>query len=418
MVKKGKGKAPPRQDASPAASSSTPPHPKGKKGPEPEGVDPGILAPPKPTAKQILGGSSWTGKLPVNLFNEHCQKQKWHQPVYDMKKTPDGFMCWVGLSARDPKTQEITKLDSFKIPASHKHLLCKETPLEARNYAATYALFRVCSMQNRHQVLPPDFKILWRDFASLKAEDVKEGREWMYSADPFKTHHERETAKAAVEKKRQEARAAAEKAKSMPGASGLALRGNDAAGGRGYNPMKGWATAPKIEMGKKARAQLESLLRRSSTWNPYGIEIPADQRKKIVDELSKTGFRPSHAEEATSYCKDKEETLEWLMIHVPEDDLPSWALPGGYTAGVSVGATDLKREGAIKRLAESGYNAELCTRAYDDAGGDEGKAAEVLQRVLLGRANEPEVTPEDEEGLFYGTQEEHWEEETESLESV
>lgn len=421
MVKKGKGRAPPRKDASPAPSSSSSKPAKGKKGPEQqESPDPGILAPPKPTAKQILGGSSWTGKLPVNLFSELCQKQKWEKPVYDMKKTPDGFMCWVSLSARDPKTQELTRLEPFKIPASHKHLLCKETPLEARNYAATYALFRVCSMQNRHQVLPPDFKALWRDFAALKAQDVKDGKEWMYSADPFKTHHEREAAKAAAEKKRQEARAAAEKAKSMPGASGLALRGNEAAGGggRGHNPMKGWTNAPKIEMGKKARAQLESLLRRSSTWNPYGLEIPAEQRKRIIDELSRIGFRPSHVEEATSYCKDKEETLEWLLIHVPEDDLPSWALPESYTAGVSVGATDLKREGAIKRLAQSGYSAELCTRVYDDAG-DEGKAAEILQRVLLGRADEPaDGAPAPEEDLFYGTPEEHWEEETESLESV
>lgn len=420
MVKKGKGKAPPPKDVSPAPSSSK--TGKGKKGAEPqESPDPGILAPPKPTAKQILGGSSWTGKLPVNLFNELCQKQKWNQPVYDMKKTPDGFMCWVTISSRDPKTQEVTKLEPFKIPASHKHLLCKPTPLEARNYAATYALFRVCSMQNRHQVLPPDFKTLWKDFQALKAQDVKDGKDWMYSADPFKTHREREEAKAAAEKKRQEARAASEKAKNMPGASGLVMRGNAAegSGGRGYNPMKGWVNAPKIEMGKKARTQLESLLRRSSTWNPYGVEIPADQRKKIVDELSKIGFRPSHVEEATSYCKDKEETLEWLLIHVPEDDLPSWALPESYSAGVSVGATDLKREGAIKRLAQSGYSAELCTRVYDDSGADEGKAAEILQRVLLGKADEPEDAALDAvEDWSYGTPEENWEEETASLESV
>lgn len=415
MVKKGKGKAPPPKDASPAPGASK--TAKGKKPAEPQSVDPGILAPPKPTAKQILGGASWTGKLPVNLFNELAQKQKWNSPVYDMKKTPEGFMCWVSVSARDPKTQELTKLEPFKIPASHKHLLCKETPLEARHYAATYALFRVCSMQNRHQVLPPDFKALWKDFAALKAQDVKDGKEWMYSADPFKTHHEREEAKAAAEKKRQAAKAASEKAKSMPGASGLVLQGNGAPGGKGYNPMKGWANAPKIEMGKRARAQLESLLRRSSTWNPYGVEIPASQRKKIVDDLSKIGFRPSHVEEATSYCKDKEETLEWLLIHVPEDDLPSWALPESYTAGVSVGATDLKREGAIKRLAQSGYSAELCTRVYDDAGGDEGKAAEVLQRVLLGRADQPaEADPEDD--LIFGTPDENWDEEIESLESV
>lgn len=38
----------------------------------------------KPTVKQVIGGASWTGKLPVNLLSEHCQKQKWGKPEYTM----------------------------------------------------------------------------------------------------------------------------------------------------------------------------------------------------------------------------------------------------------------------------------------------------------------------------------------------
>lgn len=38
----------------------------------------------KPTAKQIIGGASWTGKLPVNMLSEHCQKQQWERPEYKM----------------------------------------------------------------------------------------------------------------------------------------------------------------------------------------------------------------------------------------------------------------------------------------------------------------------------------------------
>lgn len=40
--------------------------------------------PPKPTVKQLIGGQSWTGKLPVNLLSEHCQRMKWEKPDYDM----------------------------------------------------------------------------------------------------------------------------------------------------------------------------------------------------------------------------------------------------------------------------------------------------------------------------------------------
>ena len=38
----------------------------------------------KPDTRTLIGGASWTGKLPVNLLAEHCQKQKWQKPEYTM----------------------------------------------------------------------------------------------------------------------------------------------------------------------------------------------------------------------------------------------------------------------------------------------------------------------------------------------
>lgn len=38
----------------------------------------------KPDIKKLIGGASWTGKLPVNILSEHCQKQKWEKPEYTM----------------------------------------------------------------------------------------------------------------------------------------------------------------------------------------------------------------------------------------------------------------------------------------------------------------------------------------------
>ena len=40
--------------------------------------------PKKPDTRQLIGGASWTGKFPVNLLSEHCQKQKWAKPEYTM----------------------------------------------------------------------------------------------------------------------------------------------------------------------------------------------------------------------------------------------------------------------------------------------------------------------------------------------
>lgn len=37
---------------------------------------------PRIDVKTLIGGPSWTGKLPVNILSEHCRKQKWEQPEY------------------------------------------------------------------------------------------------------------------------------------------------------------------------------------------------------------------------------------------------------------------------------------------------------------------------------------------------
>lgn len=47
--------------------------------------------PPKPTVKQLIGGASWTGKLPVNLLSEHCQRQKWDRPDYQPVRNASSF---------------------------------------------------------------------------------------------------------------------------------------------------------------------------------------------------------------------------------------------------------------------------------------------------------------------------------------
>jgi len=108
MVKKGKEKsaAPaggsaakkaPAEDDFIVFTNSTK-EPKARKGGPPGSLKPGDSStgpadgvpdgPPKPTVKQIIGGQSWTGKLPVNLLSEHCQKQKWDRPDYDTVSAP------------------------------------------------------------------------------------------------------------------------------------------------------------------------------------------------------------------------------------------------------------------------------------------------------------------------------------------
>lgn len=342
----------------------------------------------KPDTRTLIGGASWTGKLPVNMLSELCQKQKWAKPEYTMSKTGDGFSSMVILKSTNPKTKEIMTLPSFKLPPSHKHLANAPTAVEARHFAATYALFRVCSMRNIHMMLPPSYKDLWKnEFQELKKVDVKEGRGWMYEADPFAAQLEREEMQAAMAKKRN-ARDG-EKAKMADHPPVVSLAGSTPMAGAvngahdRHNHMRVWAKVPKIELGKRTRAQMEELVRTKAVWNPLGLPIHEQQRRNILNELTELGFRPSHIEEAIEECKDREEVLEWLLIHVPEDDLPRWSLPENYTAGLSMASGNLKREAAVKRLARGGYSTDLCEKFIDRYEGNEVLAAQALQQLLV-----------------------------------
>lgn len=330
------------------------------------------------------------------------------------------------LKSKNPKTQEVTTLPPFKLPPSHKHLATKPTALEARHFAATYALFRVCSMRNIHMMLPPDYRDLWKgEFEVLKKEDVKEGRGWMYEGDPFAALRERDEAKAVAEKKRKDREQEKLKAASTPGApgsAGLALRNNDSASAvsGAHNIHRGWTRVPKIEMGKRTRAAVEDLIRRHAIWNPYEVKLSEFQKHSIVKEFKTLEFRQSHIEEAVELCKDREETLEWLLIHVPEDDLPRWALPEGYVAGISMASKDLRKEAAVKRLAEAGYSHDLAKQIYDTCD-DEGKAASELQIILMASGRDS-PTPESTESWASEDAKEGsesiWQEEQSGLQSV
>ncbi|KAI9695708.1 MAG: hypothetical protein M1836_006074 [Candelina mexicana] len=342
-------------------------------------------APKRPDTRKLIGGASWTGKLPVNMLSEHCQKQKWEKPEYTMTKTPEGYSSMVILKAINQKTKVTTNLPPFKLPPTHKHLAVQPSALEARHFAATYSLFRVCSMKNIHMMLPPKYRDLWKgDFEDLKKDDVTNGRGWMYEADPFTAQKEREEAKASMAKKREEREKQQAKDSSQP----AGLVGRPGISGTGsHNIMRGWNRVPKIEMGKRTRIRVENILTENAIWNPHRVQIPEFQGQNITNEFVELGFRKSHVEEAILECKDREETLEWLLIHVPEDDLPAWSLPEGYVAGISMASGSIMKEAKIKRLAEAGYSLELCAKVLDDQDEDEARAAEALQLILLGQSD-------------------------------
>ena len=308
------------------------------------------------------------------------------------------------LKKIDPKTKELIILPPMKLPPTHKELAAQPTALEARHFAAAFGLYRVCNMRNLHMMMPPKYKNLWREeFAQIKVAESKEGKAWLYEADPFLAKQERESAAAELEKKKAEH--ARMQAKEKAAGPELGLGSGDGKGKRI------WSQAPKVDMGTRIRREIEGLLRQHTVWNAYGVKITEQEKNSIVEEFSRLGFRRSHVEEAVLECKDREEVLEWLLVYVPEDDLPQWSLPEGYSAGVSLAAGDLAREAKIKRLAAIGYPADLCSQVLDSKNGDELEAAESLQGTLAhGSTFVSTAIPEGDAGA--------WSEEQDTLEAI
>ncbi|KAF1949826.1 P-loop containing nucleoside triphosphate hydrolase protein [Byssothecium circinans] len=384
--------------------------------------------PKKPDTRTLIGGASWTGKLPVNILNEYFQKQQWNKPDYRMHRDGDTYICHVVMSKMHPKTRETTTLPPITIPSELVQKARQPSAVEARSFAAVYTLFRVASAKNMQMMLPPAYKDLWKgEFAELKKQDVASGKAWMYEADPFFGYLEREKARELAQKqraKKEKEKQETEKAQNaMPGLAMAKAKAGGQSSGR--NLLKGWENVPKVELGKRTRRKMEHAIRRDTVWNPHGIIMDVETRVRIEDEVTELGFRRKHVEEAADICKDREEVIEWLLIHVPEDDLPPWSLPENYIAGVSVANTDLKREAAVKRLAAAGYATELCEEAYDLKGGDERKAAALLQYRLLRLDESEDELAEDIENLQLADAPENedseydqWEEEMSSLEAI
>ncbi|KAL8724462.1 MAG: hypothetical protein Q9181_006814 [Wetmoreana brouardii] len=201
-------------------------------------------------------------------------------------------------------------------------------------------------------MVPPTFRDYWKnELEQSKKEDVKAGRAWMYAADLFLAQQEQNDAhELRIRKKADEERRRQDTQQSINVSFGTSTNATGSTG----QVSKGWSKAPSVEMGKQTRAQVENLVQRNGAWNPHGLEFPADQKEDVIKHLVSIGFRRGHVEEAFSECRDREEALEWLLIHVPEDDLPRWSLPEGYTAGISLASGDPQRDSAIARLSEAG----------------------------------------------------------------
>ncbi|KAJ1958892.1 helicase, partial [Dipsacomyces acuminosporus] len=334
----------------------------------------GTIEQPSP-AKLLFAG--WTGKTPVTLLNEFIQKNAgWQRADYNMHGgTRDGFYCAIRLTKVDKKQPApITVI--LKPQETPSTPLKYPTALEARHIAATYALHRLRSNTNMHRMLPPLYRSYWNELDIVKKEEGPQ-KAWKYSDDPFavKIAHERDVEeREAAREKEKEKRARAEKGHKEELLKPFLRRR--------------WDEMVEVQMSEQNRQAAESVIRQWTTaWDMNRAksedceevdavgakqEQGSNEHKAIEKELSKLGFRTVHVAEALKYTDSKQQALDWLCIHVPEDDLPERFMQQAYRSSMVVvptaasnGESKLSRQLAARRLARSGFPTSICVATLE-----------------------------------------------------
>lgn len=364
----------------------------------------------KPLRGLAIGDNfGWTGKLPATLLFEHAQKQKWNKVIIDMRKTSKGFIGVVNLLWENPKTRETIHL---KWQPDTELLPPRETTNEARHFAATYAMYRLNYVKNLKMVLPNLFRNYWSDMEVKRLELLKRDKAFhdkIYNSNPFQVHLDN---LAAQELKEREQKAKVNNdAKIRKPVASVRLdepsdkKANQHKGLKSI-PMvksfpigkKAWENAPFFDISPEIRASIEKSIKLHISWVEENDKISAN--KSLIDlwlaQLTLIGFRELHAKEALSYTNTFIDALEWLLFHIPEDDLPAFFAKRDEDSSLSLKiSTNIKIEHMMKRLSLSGYDKDEIMVILKETNNDEHKAAIALTYKIVG-INLPEEQPDSE----------------------
>ncbi|WWD16188.1 hypothetical protein CI109_100613 [Kwoniella shandongensis] len=319
-------------------------------------------------------------KTPISILNEKCQKMGWERPVVESRTNrgsdPQTFSGSVILKKRVSKN--IYNLDEVRL-TPHPPLEIGSAA-EAKHYAATYALFRFCSHLPMAMTLPPSIRPYWTTLTAEKAASPPH-QAWEYSTDPFaakKEVEDRQSRKKEKEVAREQENGGAGGSGSGRGTPTTRSGGGGGGGGGGYE----WERAPEVRMAPALREMVEGTVRKmmqqfpsavleasrdataTASTAPSGVSTPALDVNSLKTQLTTLGFRPTHITSALSAlsaaharlhstCSSTndplvlslsilsplEAAIEWLLLHLPEDDLPQRYRPSTSSADFITGAS-------------------------------------------------------------------------------
>lgn len=304
------------------------------------------------------------------------------------------------------------------------------TVLEARHIAATYTLHRIASHKNLKMILPGEHKALWS-----KLDDIKKAspeKAYQYVEDPFQADRDFKAKRQEIEKSKnsEKGRKATEIKSIMRSvketisdekstASGAVADGTESGDKNQQPPAKRVRFNKILTMSKDGRTAVEQLIKKyhgfENTKQGTRLEESSDLYKSLYKTLVKIGFAKYQVTESLQICASLSNAIEWLLIHVPEDDLPGIFANNKYKAmSASIQSNDLKFEYAVRDIKEMGFTEDLIRSQMEAVHGNKRLAITSLTHSLCydDSTVEDESTTNPEEAL------EMWKEEVSSLEAI
>ena len=134
--------------------------------------------PEGPSRQELFG--NWTGKLPINLLQEHIQRQpNWQKPIYNFSQHKKGFQCKITLGKKNKKSGEIETITFYPFNEFYP------SKQEAKHSSCTYVLHRLLSDKSYHTLLPPTQKTLWQKYDKMKHDKDPDLIPVEYAPDPW-----------------------------------------------------------------------------------------------------------------------------------------------------------------------------------------------------------------------------------------
>ncbi|KAL0951656.1 hypothetical protein HGRIS_008336 [Hohenbuehelia grisea] len=312
-------------------------------------------------------------KFPLSLLHERCQKNGWEKPQVDSRKLGDGWTFTVTLRRRANK--KTTETESVHLTPHPPYK--RPNALEARHWGATYALYRFCNGIQLNRILPPGPREYWNELAEEHKKAPGHQR-WMYDADPFAAKKEVEARQEQATKRREDSHRASDdpRAKSKTSSE--------------------FDHAPEVRMASSLRELVEESIKQATSLYPEarsdGSGLASEDTSTTTTQLGLLGFNAQQIRKAIEFLSQPsaladnllstlthlEASIEYLLLHLPECDLPKRFLPSNnssnpFITSAHAGTTDLKKRWIEeKAIKEAGWPEHVVkastvdTRILDD----------------------------------------------------